>query len=275
MLALAACATPPPTSPRTASLDPEGLNDGIECMRYAFATDAPRIESVAAAFATRVFPSPSDRERLAREGVQAAIVRTADLAEIRSRLGPLTEVTRFPIGQSPAWTELAGRDLGPGERLGLDTRVLRAEAGKARASVRSWLVPDTQGACAQVEIAMHLVEPTSRRAPQPGEPPDGAISLGSVIECCLRDGEALLLLPRPAPPVGKGPATGADLPPRIGALLLGEPTRRLPDGAQRGFATALAISARVPEAMRPTPSNAVDSGAPISDTVPTAGAPDA
>jgi hypothetical protein len=263
-----ACA-PAPT-PATSSLDPEGRNDGIESMRYAFATEAPRIEAVTAAFATRVFPLPADRERLAREGVQAAIVRSSDLGEIRRRLGPITEVTRFPIGQASSWTELVRRDMRAGERIGAGTTVLRSEGGEARVSVRSWLVPDTQGGCAHVEVVMHLVEAGSRRAPQPGEPPDGSVAADSVIECCLQDGEALLLLPRPLPAVTKGPATGADLPPRIGTLLLGEPLRRLPDGAQHGYATALAIAARVPPAMRPPETGLVDSDAPIRDTVGTA-----
>lgn len=269
ILAVLACmsACTPAPRPVTSSLDPEGLNDGIESMRYAFATEAPRIEAITAAFATRVFPLPSDRERLAREGVQAAIVRSSDLGEIRRRLGPLTEVTRFPIGQSSSWTELARRDMRAGERIGVGPTVLRSEGGEARLSVRSWLVPDTDGGCAHVEVVMHLVEAGSRRAPQPGEPPDGSIAIDSLIECCLQDGEALLLLPRPLPTVTKGPATGADLPPRIGSLLLGEPLRQLPGGAQHGYATAIAIAARVPAAMRPAPAGPVDSEAPIRDTV--------
>ena len=262
---VAACAPAP--KPVASTLDPEGLNDGIESMRYAFATEEPRIEAVTAAFATRVFPLPADRERLTREGVQAAIVRSTDLAEIRRRLGPITEVTRFPIGQASSWTELARREMRPGERIGVGSTVLRSEGGEARVSVRSWLVPDAQGGCAHVEVVMHLVEAASRRAPQPGEPPDGSVAVDSVIECCLQDGEALLLLPRPLPAVTKGPATGADLPPRIGSLLLGEPLRQLPDGAQHGYATAIAIAARVPDSMRPPQSGPVDSGAPIRDTV--------
>jgi len=268
ILAAVACVTACAPAPKhaTSSLDPEGLNDGIESMRYAFATEAPRIEAVTAAFATRVFPLPADRERLAREGVQAAIVRASDLGEIRRRLGPITEVTRFPIGQANSWTELARRDMRAGERIGVGPAVLRSEGGEARVSVRSWLVPDTHGGCAHVEVVMHLVEAGSRRAPQPGEPPDGSVAVDSVIECCLEDGEALLLLPRPLPAVTKGPATGADLPPRIGSLLLGEPLRQLPDGAQHGYATAIAIAARVPVAMRPPQTGPVDSDAPIRDT---------
>jgi hypothetical protein len=266
LIALVGCASAPPPTPGS-SLDPERLNDGVEGMRYAFATDAPRIEGVTAAFATRVFPLPADRDRLAREGIQAAIVRAADLGEIRSRLGPITEATRFPIGQSPSWTELARRELQAGERIGVGSSVVRSEGGEARVSVRTWLVPDAEGGCAQVEVAMHLLDAGSRRAPQPGEPPDGTVAADTVLECCLQDGEALLLLPRPLPPPGKGPATGADLPPRMGALLLGEPLRKLPDGVQRGYATAIAIAARVPAAMRPDPAPRVDSEAPMGDTV--------
>lgn len=273
LVALTACATAP--RPRPANLDPEGLNDGVEVMRYAFATDAPRIEAVAASFATRLFPGPADRERLAREGIQAAVVHASDLAEIRARLGPLTEATRFPVGQSPGWTELARRDMRAGERVGLGGVILASEGGQALLSLRSWLVPDTEGGCAQVEIAMHVLEASSRRAPQPGEPPDGTVAADSVIECCLRDGEALLLLPRPLPSVSKGPATGAELPPRIGTLLLGEPLRQLPDGVQRGYATAIAIAARVPTAMRPASASPVDSAAPLRDTVPKPPGPDA
>lgn len=262
---IAACTSAPKAVPST--LDPEGLNDGIESMRYSFATEAPRIEAVTAAFATRVFPLPADRDRLAREGVQAAIVRASDLGEIRRRLGPITEVTRFPIGQASSWTELARREMRAGERIGVGSTVLRSEGGEARLSVRSWLVPDTRGGCAHVELVMHLVEAGSRRAPQPGEPPDGSVAVDGVIECCLEHGEALLLLPRPLPAVSKGPATGADLPPRIGTLLLGEPLRQLPDGAQHGYATAIAIAARVPASMRPSQGDPLDSEAPIRDTV--------
>jgi hypothetical protein len=74
--------------------------------------------------------------------------------------------------------------------------------------------------------------------------------------------------------VAKGPATAADLPPLAGPALLGEPSRRLPDSARRGYATVIAISAVVPATMRPEPAPAppepapVDSAAPIADTVP-------
>lgn len=264
--ALVACAAPAPP-PAASTLDPERLNDGIECMRYAFATDAPRVEAIAASFSTRLFPLPADRERLAREGVQAAIVRTADLGEIRRRLGPLTESTRMPIGQSASWTELARRPLRPDERVGVDSVTVAGAGGEARASVRSWLVPEVAGACAHVEVALHVVEPTSRRALQPGEPPDGTVSKGSVIECCLADGESLLLLPRPLPPPGKGPATGADMPPRVGTLVLGEPVRQAIERPGSGYATAIAISARVPATLQPAPQVPVDSAAPMEDTV--------
>lgn len=259
--------------PARSTLDPEGLNEGVEVLRYAFAADAPQVEAVAAGFSARAFPGEPDRSRLAAEGLQVAVVPTADLETIRSRLGPLTEAVRMPIGQSPTWSEIARRDLKPGERVTVAGRTLRSGGGSLRLSVRTWLSPDASGGCAQVEAIVHLVDDGARLAGQPGEPPMGSPVADTAVECCLQDGESLLVLPRPQPTVAKGPATGADLPPRCGPALLGEPQRPMPDGARRGYATVIAISARVPAAMHPDPApeaappTAVDSAAPIADTV--------
>lgn len=259
--------------PARSPLDPEGLNEGVEVLRYAFAADAPQVEAIAAGFAARAFPSDADRSRLAAEGLQVAIVPTADLETIRERLGPLTEAVRMPIGQSPTWGEIARRDLKPGERVTVAGHTLRSGGGSLRLSVRSWLSPDAAGGCAHVETIVHLVDDGARLAGQPGDPPMGTTVVETSVECCLQDGESLLILPRPQPTVAKGPATGADLPPRCGSALLGEPQRPMPDGSRRGYATVLAISARVPADMSPEPAAEkpppppVDSKAPIADTV--------
>lgn len=269
-----ACAPVATDAPATKStLDPEGLNEGVEVLRYAFAADAPEVEAIAAGYAVRPFPSDPDRSRLAAEGLQVAIVPTSELETIRSRLGPLTEAVRLPIGQSPTWTEIARRDLKPGERVMVTGRTLRSGGGSLRLGLRTWLSPDASGGCAQVETIVHLVDEGARLAGQPGDAPMGTPLPTTDLECCLLDGESLLVLPRAQPTVAKGPATGADLPPLCGPALLGEPQRRLPEGVQRGYATVVAISARVPAAMRPEPAAdappaaPVDSKAPIADTV--------
>ena len=264
-------------APARSTLDPEGLNEGVECLRYAFAADAPEVEAIAAGFASRPFPADPDRSRLAAEGLQAAIVPTADLEALRTRLGPVTEAVRMPIGQSATWSEIARRDLKAGERIMVAGRALRSGGGSLRLSVRSWLSPDASGGCAQVETIVHLVDDGARLAGQPGDPPMGTPLVPTDVECCLQGGESLVILPRPQPLVAKGPATGADLPPPCGTALLGEPSRTLPGGVSRGYATVLVISAIVPAAMQPEPAAApaaapipgpVDSGAPIADTVP-------
>lgn len=273
-LPLACAPQAPEASAGRPSLDPEGLNEGVEVLRYAFAADAPQVEAVAAGFAARPFPDDATRARLAAEGLQAAIVPTRELETIRARLGPVTEAVRMPVGQSPTWSEIVRRDLRAGERLRVDGRTLRSGGGSLRLSLRSWLSPDAAGGCAHLELVAHLVDDGARLAGQPGEAPMGTTLASTDVECCLEDGESLLVLPRPQPTVAKGPATGADLPPLVGPALLGEPQRRLPDGVQRGYATVLAVSARVPAAMRPEPTRsapepaALDSGAPIADTVP-------
>ena len=269
-----ACAPAASETPSTRStLDPEGLNEGVEVLRYAFAADAPEVEAIAAGFAARPFPPDAMRERLATEGLQAAIVPTRDLETIRSRLGPLTEAVRLPMGQSPTWAEIAHRDLKPGERVMVSGRTMRSGGGSLRLGLRTWLSPDAAGGCAHVEAIVHLVDDGARLAGQPGDAPMGTPVTSTDIECCLQDGESLLVLPMAQPTVAKGPATGADLPPRCGPALLGEPQRRLPEGVQRGFATVVVISARVPAGMRPEPiaetaaTPPVDSKAPIADTV--------
>lgn len=265
LLALGACAAEPP-APRAASpLDPQGVNDGIECVRWSFAADAPKVEAVAAAFGARPFPPSADRARLSDSGLQAAIVRTGDLEAVRSRLGTLTEVFRLPIGQSAAWVQLVRRDLGPGERVGSAPPPAGPAGSVLRLSLRTWLVPDCESGCAQVEVIAHLAAATAPLAARPGEAPGGAPLPQTFLECCLQQGETLLLLPRPPAPTGKGPATAADLPPTPGMLLLGEPLRQLPDGAPRTHATVLAISATVPTAMRPA-ALPLDSGASMPDT---------
>ena len=272
LLALCACASDSP-APRTASpLDPQGVNDGIECVRYSFAADAPKVEAVAAAFGARPFPSSTDRARLADQGLQAAIIRTDDLEAVRTRLGTVTEVFRLPIGQSPAWLQLVRRDLGPSDRLPGASAPPSTEGSVLRLSVRSWLAPDSEAGCAQVEVIAHLAGATTPLAARSGEAPAGSPIAQTFLECCLQQGETLLLLPRPAAPTGKGPATAADLPPTPGMLLLGEPLRQLPDGAPRTYGTVLAISATVPAAMRPA-AMPVDSEASMPDTTGEPSAP--
>ncbi len=264
---LAACAPPAAGPAGASSLGPSGTNDGVECLRYSFAADAPRIEAVAASFSTRPWPGADQRARLAQQGIQAAIVRTADLEQVRKRLGTLTEVYRLPVGQSPTWVQLARRDLGPGERLtvgsGFGQRALEGHA--LRLSVRSWLVPDAGAGSAHVETIAHLASAEAPLSAMAGAPPTGTPLVDTRIECRLEEGETLLLLPCPPVPTGKGPATSADLPPTAGMLLLGEPPHALPEGLGRGYATAIAISAQLPPSMRPAPLS-VDSGAPIADT---------
>jgi hypothetical protein len=263
--ALGACTPGPAATP--SSIDPSGSNAGVECLRYSFAADAPRIEAVAASFSTRPFPLPADRARLAAQGLQGAIIRTADLEQVRKRLGTLTEVYRLPIGQSPAWVQLVRRDLGPGERLAASTGFTprTTDENVLRISLRAWLVPDTVSGCVQVEVIAHVAGPASPMTVAPGDPPMGTPLVPTRVACRLQEGETLLLLPCPPVPTGKGPATAADLPPTAGMLLLGEPTSAIPEGLGKGHSTALVISAHVPAAMRPAPA-AVDSEAPIADT---------
>jgi hypothetical protein len=267
-LLLTACAAEAPPARAPSPLDPQGVNDGVECVRYSFAADAPSVEAVAASFGTRPFPAPMERARLGEQGLQAAIVRTTDLDAVRGRLGTVTEMFRLPIGQSPTWAQLVRRDLGPGERIAGSTSLRNAQGATLRLSLRSWLVPDAQGGCAQVEVIAHVAGPEVPLNARAGEAPMGTALVDTFVTCRLQQGETLLLLPRPAPPSGKGPATAADLPPTAGMLLLGEPLRQLPDGVPRGYASVLAISATVPAAITPPPA-AVDSPAPIADTTDT------
>lgn len=269
-LLLVACGPQAVTPPQGSGQSPAGVNDGIDCLRWTFAADAPRIESVAASFSTRPFPSPDQRARLAAQGLQAAVIRSTDLDQVRRRLGTLTEAYHLPVGQTPTWLQLARRDLGPGERLTASSGFTRRplEGSVLRLSVRSWLVPDTESGSAQVEAILHVSGPEAQLAAAPGDPPAGTPLLDTRIECRLTDGETLLLLPCPPVPTGKGPATSADLPPTPGVLLLGEPTHAPPEGLGRGHSTAVAISARVPPAMRPAGGPTVDSEAPIADTIP-------
>jgi len=193
----ASCASGPTDPPSPLTNIDRGDSEGLVCVRYTLDTDAPRMEAVAAAFATRLFPTPDERAALAHEGLQVAIVPAGDLPDIRTRLGPLTEVTRVIVGQSANWVELAHRDLGADDLVMMDGAFMRGDGGALRISVRDAVMPDADGGCVQTEVAMHLTPATLPMQSLPGDAPAGRVVMQSAIECCLHDGEALLILPAP------------------------------------------------------------------------------
>ena len=269
----ASCASTPSEGPAPAANIDRGDTEGLVCVRYTLDTDAPRMEAVVAAFATRLFPTPDERAALAHEGLQVAIVPASDLPDIRTRLGPLTEVTRVIVGQSANWVELAHRDLGADDLVMMDGAFMRGDGGALRISVRDAVMPDADGGCVQTEVAMHLTPATLPMQSLPGDAPAGRVVMQSAIECCLHDGEALLILPAPTVSTGKGPATTSDLPPTAGVALLGE--RATPErGKDRhGYSVAIALIAKVPAGIRPSPAEEVDAPADVGHTAPAAAAP--
>ncbi|NBV62910.1 MAG: hypothetical protein EBR71_00250 [Planctomycetes bacterium] len=60
------CASTPSEAPAPTTGIDRGDSEGLVCVRYTLDTDAPRMEAVAAAFATRLFPTPDERAALCR-----------------------------------------------------------------------------------------------------------------------------------------------------------------------------------------------------------------
>ena len=141
----ASCASAPSDAPSATTNIDRGDTEGLVCVRYTLDTDAPRMEAVVAAFATRLFPTPDERATLAREGLQVAIVPASELPDIRTRLGPLTEVTRVIVGQSANWVELAHRELGADDLVMMDGAFMRGDGGALRISVRDAVMPVAEG----------------------------------------------------------------------------------------------------------------------------------
>lgn len=270
LMPIAGCASPSPapTSDAVERIDSEGLL----CVRYTLDTDAPRMEAVAASYATRLFPTPAERAVLAREGLQVAVVPTAELADIRARLGPLSEVTRLIVGQSANWVEVARRELGADELLTLDGSLRHGGGGALRLSVRDSVTPTTEGGCVHTEVALHLAPVNAPLAPV-GGPPIGTLVSRATLECCLQDHETLLILPAPAVPTGKGPATAQDMPPTPGVALLAECSGFEPGRERRGHSVAIALIAKVPPGIRPPPAATVDTPPPMQDTATSPVAP--
>ena len=269
----ASCTSTPAEAPTPTATAERGDSEGLLCVRYTLDTDAPRMEAVVAAFATRLFPTPDERAALAHEGLQVAIVPASELPDIRTRLGPLTEVTRVIVGQSANWVELAHRDLGADDLVMMDGAFMRGDGGALRISVRDAVMPLADGGCVQTEVAMHLTPATVPMQSLPGDAPSGRVVMQSAIECCLQDGEALLILPAPPVATGKGPATTSDLPPTAGVALLGE--RGTPDRTKdrRGYSVAIALIAKVPAGIRPSPAEEVDATPTTGQTVPPSAEP--
>ena len=270
---VSACTPAQPDALSPSTISERGESDGLLCVRYTLDTDAPRMEAVVAAFATRLFPTPAERAVLAHEGLQVAIVPASELPDIRTRLGPVTEVTRVIVGQSPNWVELARRDLGADDLVMMDGKFMRGDGGALRISVRDSVMPLADGGCVQTEVAMHLTLATLPMQSLPGDAPSGRVVMQSAIECCLQDGEALLILPAPPVSTGKGPATTSDLPPTAGVALLGE--RATPERSKdrHGYSVAIALIAKVPAGIRPSPAEEVDAPADVGHTAPAAAEP--
>lgn len=267
------CTSTPSDAPSPLTNIDRGDTEGLACVRYTLDTDAPRMEAVVAAFATRLFPTPDERATLAHEGLQVAIVPASELPDIRTRLGPLSEVTRVIVGQSANWVELAHRDLGPDDLVMMDGAFMRGDGGALRISVRDAVMPSADAGCVQTEVVMHVTPASLPMQSLPGSAPAGRVVVQSAIECCLQDGEALLILPAPPVATGKGPATTSDLPPTAGVALLGEratPDRATPERAKdrRGYSVAIALIAKVPAGIRPSAAEEVDVPTTAGHTAP-------
>lgn len=257
---LARCAAAPPPEPGVAG--PEGL----QSLRYGIRAGAPEMEAIAAAFAVRPWPSPALRASLATAGLQAAVIRAADADAVRERLGPVSEVVRTEIGVATAWVDLVERQVPAGVATAAVPGWRPGAMDTAALALRGWIVPDATGGRVDAELAIHLLHQETRRTATPGTPPDGWLLRGATFACSLRQGEALLLLPRPPPPQGKGPAMGAELPAPCGMFLLGEADARRGQDGSRGFSTALVLVARLPPGITPPAEEAVDTPPPQWDT---------
>lgn len=266
---LVGCASTPAPAPTITARS--GGPDGLQCLRYAIRAGAPEMEAIAAAYAARPWPSPALRRSLAAAGLQAAIIRAGDAETVRERLGPVSEVVRTEIGTATAWVDLVERQVPagvataavPGWRAGpLDTVAL---------ALRGWVVPDATGGRIDAELAIHLLHQETRRTATPGASPDGWLLREATFACSLREGEALLLLPRPPPPRGKGPAVEAELPAPCGMFLLGEPDARRGQDGSSGFSTALVLVPRLPSGIVPPGIEGVDTPPPGWDTGPAPG----
>ena len=263
-LLLAGCAAAPPPTAARVSAGPEGL----QALRYGIRAGAPEMEAIAAAFAARSWPSPALRRSLAAAGLQAAIIRADDAEKVRERLGPVSDVVRTEIGTATAWVDLVERQVPAGVATAAVPGWRAGPMDTAAIALRGWIVPDASGGRLDVEVAIHLMHQETRRTSLPGTPPDGWLLRTSAFACTLRDGEALLLLPRPSPPRGKGPALDADLPAPCGMFLLGEPDVRRGQVGSEGFATAIVLIARLPPGIHPPPLEAMDTPALGWDTGP-------
>jgi|GEM_PF-1583596 len=260
------CATPVAHASQQDNAD-QAATDGLTCIRYTVDADAPRLEAVAAAFASRIFPSTAERATLAREGLQAAIIPAVELPAIRRRLGSVSEVTQMIIGQSPTWVDIAHRTLNADSLLTVNGQFQRGENGWLQLSVRTFVTPLAQSSCVQVEVVMHLNTTTAPRAGLPGDAPAGVVIATASINCCLQHDEALLILPLPTASPGKGPASQSDLPPTCGVYVLGEPANPT-SNAHRGYSIAIALIAKVPESIRQISTERVDMQALMPDTLP-------
>jgi hypothetical protein len=252
----AACSAPPERAPAMPA-------HGLTVVRCRIEAEAPDLEAAAASFAIRVFPSPAERASLQRLGLQVALVRRSDLETIRGRLGAVGAITETGVGQSVGWLSLVTRDAPAGVVATALRGAVPAE-GSLVLSVRGWIVPDESDGCMQTELVMHVVTADTPLLRVPGEPPRGTLVAGSGLACCLRQDEALLVLPRPMPRSGKGPASLAEMPPSPGVFLLGDHPVGRPEGPGHA-STLLALMASLPPSMAPLP---LDTGQPAADTSP-------
>lgn len=239
---------------------------GLEVSRYAILAAAPEMEAVAAAFAARSWPSPAARAELAAVGLQAAVIRAEDEAAVRQRLGPVSEVVRTALGVTPAWVDLIERPLPAGVGVASEPAWVHVDGDTAAICVRDWAVPDERGGRIEADVAMHLTHKETRRSGAPGDPPDGIVVRGSAFTCSLREGEAMLLLPRPPAPRGRGPALDSELPVPCGALLLGERGPGTTGTTSQAFSVAIVMVPRLPPGITPAPQTAVDTEPPLRQT---------
>ncbi len=266
LLAVACAAPPGPPPPADPLALPSSGPDGLQATRYAIRAGAPELEAVTAAFATRPWPSPAQRRDLSDAGLQMAVIRAADADEIRRRLGPVSEVARTEIGVAPSWVDIVERRVPAGVAAGIVPGWQEGPLDMAALAVRGWVVPDTDGGRVDLELAMHVMRGETRRLANAGAAPTGWTLRASAIACSLREGEALLVLPRPPAPRGKGPAADGSAPATCGSFLLGEPDPARGQVAEGGFATALLLVARLPVGIQPAPTASLDTPTSVGDT---------
>lgn len=232
---------------------PAAVNDsnGMETMRWSIPDDRGELDVLLESSAPPPGLTPELDARLRSNGLVLRRLPVADLERLVVACGGAAGTIRTWHGQMPTWRDLLQAPLGGSRAFLVDGRVEQLGPGALRLQLRGWTVPTESGGVLDAELvvtAQDAMEPAHRPTAEPLSL-RGTPLAGCSIAWSLERGFVDVLTSAPVSAAGSANGPPGDLPPSVGAFLLGQ--RSAAD--ESGRRSVLLLLPAIPDAMFKAP----------------------